>query len=81
MRRMSTMPKQISQRLQNVPAPSQVMAQIGIGICNLPEVDGFKHLIVCINYFSKWSEAKPLKNASVALDVFAFKSTIKEENL
>ena len=30
-------------------------------LCNLPEVDGFKHLIVCIDYFSKWSEAKAVK--------------------
>ena len=29
---------------------------------NLPEVDGYKHLVVCIDYFSKWSEAKPLKD-------------------
>ena len=65
--RHKAIPKQISQRLQNVP----VMAQIGIDICNLPEVDGFKHLIVCIDYFSKWSEAKPLKNAS-ALSVAEF---------
>ena len=40
------------------------MKQIGIDICNLPEVDGYKHLIVCIDYFSKWSEAKPAKDKS-----------------
>ena len=33
-------------------------------ICNLPEVDGFKHPIVAIDYFSKWSEAKPIKEKS-----------------
>ena len=38
------------------------MKQIGIDICNLPEVEGYKHLVVCIDYFSKWSEAKPLKD-------------------
>ena len=38
------------------------MHQIGVDICNLPEVDGFKHLVVCIDYFSKWSEAKPIKD-------------------
>ena len=40
------------------------MKQIGIGLCTLPEVDGFKHLIVCIDYFSKWSEAKAVKDKS-----------------
>ena len=36
----------------------EVMVQIGVDICNLPEVDGFKHIVVAIDYFSKWSEAK-----------------------
>ena len=35
------------------------MQQIGIDICSLPEADDFKHLVVCINYFSIWS--KPIK--------------------
>ena len=53
----------ISPEMQSIPVPNQVMAQIGVDICNLPDVDGFKHL-VCIDYFSKWSEAKPLKDKS-----------------
>ena len=42
-------------QLQSISVPSEVMKQIGIDICNLPEVDRHKHLIVCIDYFSKWS--------------------------
>ena len=38
------------------------MQQIGIDMCSLPEVDDFKHLVVSIDYFSKWSEAKPIKD-------------------
>ena len=34
------------------------MQQIG----SLPEVDGFKHLFVCIDHFSKWTGMKPIKN-------------------
>ena len=30
--------------------------------CNLSEVEGYRHLAVCINYFSKWTGAKPIKN-------------------
>ena len=56
--------KRISPELQSVPVANEVMKQIGIDICNLPEVDGYKHLIVCIDYFSKWSEAKPVKDKS-----------------
>ena len=40
------------------------MKQIGIDWYTLPEVDGFKHLIVCIDYFSKWSEARAVKDKS-----------------
>ena len=47
------------------------MKQIGKDLCTLPEVDGFKHLIVCIDYSSKWSEAKAVKDKS-ALTVAKF---------
>ena len=56
------MEKSISPELQSVPVPPEVMKQIGIDLCNLPIVDEFKHLVVCIDYFSKWSEAKAVKD-------------------
>ena len=40
------------------------MQQIGIDICSLPGVDGLKHLLVCRDYFSNWSDAKPTKDKS-----------------
>ena len=42
------------------------MQQIGIGICSLPAVDGFKHLVVRKDYFSKWSEVKHIKDKSAS---------------
>ena len=54
--------KKISAELQSIPVKNEVMQQIGVDLCDLPEVDGFKHLIVCIDYFSKWSEAKPVSD-------------------
>ena len=50
--------------LKPIPIPSTVMKQVGVDICNLPETDGYCHVIVLIDYFSKWSEAKPTKNKS-----------------
>ena len=38
-----------SQNLQSISIPNEVMQQIGIHLCILPEADGFKHLIVCID--------------------------------
>ena len=45
------MPKVISPELQSIPVPNDVMRQVGVDICNLPQVDGFNYLIVCIDYF------------------------------
>ena len=53
--------KDINNKLYRIPAPKEVMAQIGVVICNLPEVDRFKHIVVAIDYLSKWSEAKPFR--------------------
>ena len=52
---------------QNHDTLQRTSSSIGFSadICNLPEVDGFKHLIVAIDYFSKWPEAKPIKEKSV----------------
>ena len=56
--------------LHSIPAPTvmncydcyAVMNQIVVDICNLPEVHKYCCLFVCINYFSKRSEANPLKD-------------------
>ena len=54
--------KKVSTELQSIPIKSIVMHQVGIDISNLPESNGFKHLVVCIDYFSKWTEAKALSD-------------------
>ena len=56
--------KKISPELKSIPVPNEVMKQIGIDLCTLPEVDEFKQLIVWTDYFSKWSEAKAVKDKS-----------------
>ena len=56
--------KKISPELKSISVPNEVMKRIGIDLSTLPEVDGFKHLIVCIDYFSKWSETKAVKDKS-----------------
>ena len=56
--------KRISPELQSLPIDAKVMQQVGVDLGNLPEVNGCKHLIVLIDQFSKWSEAKPVKDKS-----------------
>ena len=48
----------ISPELQSVPVPSEVMKQIMV-------INGYKHLAVCIDNFSKLTEAKQLKDKLV----------------
>ena len=56
--------KRISPELQSIPNDAKVMQQFGVDLCNLPEVNSYKHLIVLIDYFPKWPEAKPVKDKS-----------------
>lgn len=50
--------------LHSVTVPKQVFKQIGVDIMSLPEVDNMKYVIVAIDYFSKWSEARALSDKS-----------------
>ena len=36
------------------------MKQIGVDFCELQKLDEYGYLIVCIDCFSNWSEAKPI---------------------
>ena len=47
-------------------------------ISNLSEVDGYRHVIVLINYFSKWLEAKPTKDKS-ALTIAQFLYEVNQQ--
>ena len=49
----------IKSKLHSIPVPSNVMKQVGVNLCGLPEVDEYCYLIISIDYFSKWLEAKP----------------------
>ena len=48
--------------------------QVGVDICSLSDgVDDFKYMVVMVDYFTKWVEAKPLRTKSadeVALFIF-----------
>ena len=47
-------------KLYSITVLSNVMKQVGVDLCGLPEVDGYRCLIICIYYFCKWSESKPI---------------------
>lgn len=59
--------------LHPVAIPSEVMSQIGVDICSLPPSNGYKYIVVAIDYFSKWSEAKPLENKNaISIALFLY---------
>ena len=33
---------------------------MNVDLCGVPEVHGYRYFVVCIDCFSKWSEAKPI---------------------
>ena len=47
------------------------MKQVDLDLCSLPEVDGYCHLIVGIYNFTKWLEAKSIRDKT-ALTVATF---------
>lgn len=68
------------------------MQEVGISIYSLPEVDCFRDLVVCIDYFSKWSDLKLIKDKGtstitsfmrlyISKDELRFRLTIKGGNL
>ena len=62
--------KSLKVELNLIPVSSSVMKQVGGGICNFPELDGYLHAIVLIYCFSKLSEAKPIKDKSIYRSIF-----------
>ena len=56
-----------------IPAKCKVMQQIGVNIYNLQEFNGFQHIVVRTDYFTKRLDEKPVK------DKLKFRLMSKEE--
>ena len=69
---------QMKPLLQSISIPKGSMKQVGIDLTQLPEVNRYKHLIVLIDYFSKWVGSVPLfdkTEKSVALYLYKYNAT------
>ena len=69
--RQTTLPPNVKNEMQSVPVSPHVMKQVCLNLCCLPKVDGYHQLIICIDYFTKWSEDKPIRDKP-ALTVATF---------
>ena len=63
-RRQSSLPPNVNYEMHSAPVSQH-------SLYSLPKVDGCRHLIVCIDYFTKWWEAKPVR-ITTALTVNTF---------
>ncbi len=60
-----------------VGVPTRHMAQLGIDLSQMPEVDGMKFFIVAIDYFTKWVEAEAIPDKSMGTVArFLFKNVL-----
>ena len=69
--RQSSLPPNVKNDMHSVPVSPHVIKQVVLDLFSLCEVDGCRHLIICIDYFTKWLEAKPIR-AKTALTVATF---------
>ena len=58
--RQSSLAPNVKNEMNSVLVSPNVMKQVALDLCLFPEVDGYHHLILCIDYFTKSSEAKPI---------------------
>ena len=66
------LPLKSKNELHSIPIPTAAMKQVGVDLCNLPEVDEYRHLVVCVDYFSKLSEEKPIEDKTAAVSQFLY---------
>ena len=65
------------QEMTPVPVPGEPWKQVGIDITSLtPTSDGYKYIIVMVDYFTKWIEAKPLLDKTAKSSVIFIYETI-----
>ena len=57
----------MNSKLRSIPVPSNVIKQVDVDLCGIAGVDGYRYLIVCIEYFSKWSESEPITDKSAPI--------------
>ena len=50
--------KSIKSEFHSINIKTEFLQQIGIDTCSLFEDDGFKHLVVSVDHFNLWTEAK-----------------------
>ena len=45
-------------KLHSIPVPSNLMKQVGVDLCGLPEAAVYRYLIICIHYLNEWFRGK-----------------------
>ena len=75
----SRLPPNVKNKMHGVPFSPHVMKQVGLDFCSLPDVDGYRHLIVCTEYFTKWPQAKPIsEKTALTVVMFLYELTCRQ---
>ena len=69
--RQNSLPPNVKNEIRSVPVSLHVNKQVGLDLCSFPEVNSYHHLIVCNDYFTKWSAANLIREKT-ALPVATF---------
>ena len=77
-RRQSSLPPNIKYEMHSVSLSPHAKKQVGLDLCSLPEVNGYRHLIVCNDYSTKRLEANPIREkTALTAATFLFKLTCR----
>ena len=69
--RRKSFPPNVKNEMHSVPVSPYIIKQVHLDLCSLPKVNGYRHIMVCNGFFTKWSQTKPVRdNAAFTVTTF-----------
>ena len=69
--RRKSFPTNVKNEMHSVPVSPYIIKQVHLDLCSLPKVNGYRHIMVCNGFFTKWLQTKPVRdNAAFTVTTF-----------